>query len=295
MLLKEILSININGRLMTFTIPKVMGILNITPDSFHTSSRCLNDDEIIRRIEIIHSEGADIIDIGGYSTRPGANQISESEEWRRVERALKLYKESGCDLPVSLDTFRSEIAKRGVMDYGVSIINDVSGGEEDPIMWTTVKELHVPYILTHIRGNINQMMSQAIYRDVTSEVIKELSWKVHRMRKLGICDIIIDPGFGFSKTPSQNLKLLNEFQEICNMGMPVLAGISRKSMISSTLQCSSEEALAGTICAQTIALMKGASILRVHDVKEAVDTVRIYTAVVKNNSDNSEIQIIGHD
>lgn len=272
---QPLLSINLSGQLMLLDIPRVMGILNVTPDSFQSAGRCKSEKEIIRRIEEIEEQGADIIDIGGCSTRPGSIPPSAEDEWQRVENALKCHRLSGSRLPVSIDTFRAEIARRAVEKYGVAIINDISGGNLDPEMFTTVAGLHVPYVLTHMRGTPATMQQHVNYSDVTAEVITELSWKSYELHKMGVCDVIIDPGFGFAKTLGQNFRLLDELQEIVDMGMPVLVGLSRKSMVTKTLGCTPEEALGGTIALNTVALMKGAAILRVHDVREAVETVKM--------------------
>ena len=260
---------------MTFERAKVMGILNVTPDSFYSESRASEEDKIEERIREIEEQGADIIDIGGCSTRPGSESVSAEEEWARVKRALEIMKTSGCSLPVSLDTFRAEIARRGVEEYGVAIINDISGGSLDAEMFKTVGRLQVPYVLTHMRGTPHTMQQFADYNDVVAEVIKELSWKANELHSLGVNDVIIDPGFGFAKTAVQNFRLLGALDQVCAMGMPVLAGVSRKSFITRALGCEPAEALAGTLAAETIALMKGASILRVHDVKQAVEIVTI--------------------
>ena len=275
-------TLNIHGLLMDLSVPKVMGIINITPDSFHSHSRCCDEKEIVNRFEQMVNEGADIIDIGGCSTRPGSNQPLLEEEWSRVEKALKIIKKFNINIPLSIDTYRSEIAYRSVEEYGVAIINDISGGSIDCKMWETVARLKVPYVLTHMRGEISDMMYKTSYYDVTAEVIKELSWKANELYKSGVCDIIIDPGFGFAKTREQNFKLLAELEEVCRMGMPVLAGISRKSMICKTLDCLPENALNGSVVLNTIALIKGASILRVHDVKEASETIRLLTQIKKS-------------
>lgn len=278
---KSQLSINIKGHLMKLEVPKVMGILNVTPDSFYDGGRYSEDCKIRKRIGQIIEEGADIIDVGGCSTRPGALLPTVEEEWKRLSPVLKLISDYNPEIPVSIDTFHANIAQRCVEEYGVAIINDISGGTLDPMMWKTVAKLHVPYILMHMRGTPSTMQSECNYGDVTAEVIKELSWKIHELHSLGVCDVIVDPGFGFAKNCSHNFELLNHLEEFCKMGYPLLVGISRKSMITKTLNCSAEEALSGTIALDAIALEKGADIIRVHDVKAAVDTVKLVAEMRK--------------
>lgn len=266
---------------MNFDTPKVMGILNVTPDSFFDGGKYSDKNKIRKRIIQIIDEGADIIDIGGCSTRPGAETPDLEEEWRRISPVLKMVLEINSDIPISVDTFRAEIARRSVEDYGAAIINDISGGSLDEEMFETVARLHVPYVLTHMRGKPATMQSFCDYSNVTAEVIKELSWKIHELRLLGVCDVIIDPGFGFSKTLEQNFKLLNQLEEFCKMEMPLLVGMSRKSMITKTLGCSPEDALTGTVALDVIALEKGADIIRVHDVKPAIETVSLFNTMKK--------------
>ena len=278
---KSLLSINIKGHLMKLDVAKVMGILNVTPDSFYDGGRYTEEDRIRNRIIQIVEEGADIIDVGGCSTRPGANLLSLEEEWARLSPVLKLISEIAPEIPVSVDTFRAEIACRSVEEFGIALINDISGGTLDPEMWETVAKLHVPYVLMHMRGNPMTMQSECKYEDVTAEVIKDLSWKIHELHLLGVCDVIVDPGFGFAKNREQNFILLNHLDEFCKMGYPILVGVSRKSMIAKTLGCSADESLAGTIALDAIALEKGADIVRVHDVKAAVDTVKLIAEMRK--------------
>lgn len=274
-------TINISGRLLDLDVAKVMGVLNVTPDSFHDGCRSFDEYKIERRVAEIVEEGADIIDIGGCSTRPGSQPVSYEEEWERICRALKCIKKINPQIIISVDTWRSEIAKRCVEDYGVNIINDISGGNLDPEMFNVIAELKVPYVLTHMRGNPEIMTKLADYNDVTADVITDLSKKVNELRRKGVNDIIIDPGFGFAKTLEQNFKLLSELDEICRMGIPVMVGISRKSMIYKTLGTTPENSLTGTIVLNSIALEKGASILRVHDVSEAIETVKLINELKK--------------
>lgn len=269
------LTINIGGRLMNFDEPKVMGIVNVTPDSFYAGSRTPGREELKARVVRLLEEGADIIDVGGCSTRPGATEISAEEEYSRVATALEVIREIDETAIVSVDTFRSYVARRCAEDWNVAIINDIGGGTLDPEMWTTVAEVGKAYILTHMRGTPENMQDFCNYDDVTAEVITDLSKKVYELRGLKINDIIIDPGFGFAKNASQCFKLLNELDEFCRMGMPVLAGLSRKSMIWKTLGIEPAESLTGTIALDSIAIDRGADILRVHDVREAKETIKL--------------------
>lgn len=268
-------TINLAGRLIDLSTPKVMGILNITPDSFYDGSRYLKEEDIEKRILQLINDGADFIDIGGCSTRPGSYSPSPEEEWTRISLGLKLLSAISPDFPASVDTFRSEIAIKAVELYGPVIINDISGGNLDKKMWDTVAELKVPYVLSHMRGTPENMDSFCEYKDVVSEVITELSWKLNELFRKGVCDVIVDPGFGFAKTIDQNFKILAELQEFVKMDQPLLVGVSRKSMIYKTLGISPQDSLCGTVALETVALMKGANILRVHDVKEAVEIVKL--------------------
>ena len=274
-------SLNIGGRLVEIDRPQVMGILNVTPDSFYSGSRCGVDEEVIRhRVRQMVAEGADMIDIGGYSSRPGADDISPEEEYSRLSTGLRIiHEEAPQEMIVSVDTFRASVARRCVEECGAHIINDISGGDLDSDMHATVAELHVPYILMHMRGTPATMSGLTQYECVTADVIKDLQAKAFHLRRLGVNDIIIDPGFGFSKTVEQNYEMMRDLGEFIAMDYPVLVGISRKSMIYRLLGTSPEEALNGTTALNTIAALSGAHILRVHDVKEAVEAVRIVEAL----------------
>lgn len=280
-MLRKDLTINIKGRLITFDTPKVMGIVNVTPDSFYSGSRTLGRNEIRERVRTLVAEGADILDLGGYSSRPGADDVSSEEEYSRLATGLEVVKDVAPDVPVSIDTFRASVARRCVEEWGADIINDISGGTLDPDMWHTVADLRVAYVLMHTRGTPATMQSLTDYADVTAEVITDLAKKVYELRGLGVNDIIIDPGFGFAKTVEQNFRLLDELGEFCKMGMPVLAGLSRKTMIWKTLGITPEESLDGTIALDAIALDRGADIVRVHDVAPAVATTRLVAAMRK--------------
>jgi dihydropteroate synthase len=268
-------TINVNGSLVEIDQPLVMGIVNITPDSFYQGSRFITEKEITVRVQQILNEGGSIIDIGAYSTRPGAEFVDEATEKLRLKNALTVIRSNFPDVIISLDTFRAEIAKWAVEIYNVGIINDISGGTLDVKMFQTVASLKVPYILMHMRGNPSNMNDYAVYKDVVKEVIFELSEKVDKLKALGVSDIIIDPGFGFAKTLEQNYQILNKLEVFQFFDLPILVGVSRKSMIYKLLQSDPEHAINGTTALNTIALLKGAKILRVHDVKEAVETVKI--------------------
>ncbi len=269
-------TINIKGELWDFSKPKVMGILNITPDSFFAGSRKQTEDEIRRRVIQIKEEGADIIDVGGYSSRPGAIHVTEEEETRRLDYALKILFETYPKAIVSVDTFRSSIARKCVEKYGVAIINDISAGNLDDKMFETIAELQVPYIATHMKGNPQNMMQETAYNNFIQDIFLYFSGKINKLHQLGVSDIIIDPGFGFSKTTEQNYILMENLEDFRIFGLPVLIGISRKNMIRTILGCTSEESLNGTTVLNSFALMKGANILRVHDVKEAVQAVQLF-------------------
>lgn len=277
------LSINIKGKLHYFHNPWVMGIVNVTPDSFYAESRTFDSQSIYNRIADLIEQGADAIDIGGYSSRPGAADVSAQEEYSRLASALEIIRKHFPDTIVSIDTFRADVARKCVSDWQADIINDISGGIADPEMWNTVAELKVPYILMHMRGTPKTMQSLCDYSDVTADVIKDLAAKIDKMRQLGIADIIIDPGFGFAKTLEQNYTLMSELQEFKRLDMPLLVGISHKSMIYKALDIKPENALNGTTVLNTIALSKGADILRVHDVKEAKEAVKITKLLNKNS------------
>ncbi len=265
------------GRLLTIDRPLVMGIVNSTPDSFFSGSRNADEPAVCRRIEQMLEDGVDILDIGGYSTRPGAPEVSTEEEWRRVELALRAVREvAGEDAVISVDTFRSEIARLSVEEYGADIINDISGGDMDADMYQTVADLKVAYVLMHTRGTPQTMQQLTDYDDVVAEVFSDLLFKADRLRDMGVADIILDPGFGFAKTTEDNFRLLREMEVFARTGMPVLAGLSRKSMIWRSLAITPEESLPGTVALNMAALERGASIIRVHDVREGKQTVQLY-------------------
>jgi dihydropteroate synthase len=267
--------INIKGRLLDLYVPKVMGILNITPDSFYSGSRVNADNEILKAAETMLNDGADILDIGGYSSRPGASDVTIEEEKRRVLPAVTVIRKMFPSAILSIDTFRSEVAREAIKNCGADIINDISGGDSDEAMFDTVINLNVPYILMHMRGVPKTMHHNPVYDDVVSEILTWLGERIVKLQSAGVKDIIIDPGFGFGKTIDQNYELLRRMEDLIIPGLPVMVGISRKSMIWKTLEISPDEALTGTSVLNTVALLKGADILRVHDVKEAKQTIRL--------------------
>lgn len=268
-------TLNIRGALTSLATPLVMGILNITPDSFYADSRKQSEKAIEERIQAILDEGGQIIDIGGYSSRPDAREVSPGEEMERLAFALKILNTHYPEAVTSVDTFRAGVARRCVEEYGVAIINDISGGELDATMFDTVAALRVPYIMMHMRGTPQTMQQHTAYTDMMEEIMLYFAEKVRRLRLLGVNDIILDPGFGFSKTMDQNYCLMKHLQEFALFELPLLVGISRKSMIYRLLGGTPADSLNGTTVLNTIALLGGADILRVHDVKAAVEAVRI--------------------
>ena len=268
-------TINVRGRLVSFDEPQVMGILNVTPDSFFATSRCRSEEEIRQRVCMMRREGATMVDIGAYSSRPGAEEVSVEEELRRLLPAVGIVREEWPDAIISVDTFRAEVARQAV-EAGADIINDISGGEMDKDMFRTVAELHVPYILMHMQGTPQDMQKAPHYDNLMCEVFRSLGERVEELHEMGVADVIVDPGFGFGKTMAHNYEMMARLGEFRLLGCPILVGISRKSMIYRLLDATPEESLNGTTALNTIALMNGASILRVHDVKEAVEAVKIY-------------------
>lgn len=273
--MKKAKSLNIKGKLVTLDEPWVMGILNVTPDSFYADSRIEDESALYKRIETILSEGGRIIDVGGCSTRPGAATATEEEERNRLKKALSILMLHYPEVIVSVDTFRADIARWAVEEYGVAIINDVSGGDMDPNMFRTIADLRVPYIIMHMRGTPETMQTLTAYENVTAEVLQSLAVKMNQLYQLGVNDVIVDPGFGFSKTIEQNYELMRRLSDFRILEAPLLVGISRKKMIYEMLETSIEGSLNGTTVLNTFALLHGADILRVHDVRDAVEAVRI--------------------
>ncbi len=277
------LYINIKGKLHDLSIPKAMGILNVTPDSFFGGSRYQTEKCIADRAIEIAEQGGWIIDVGAYSSRPQSVDIPEEEEWNRLRFALEIIRRETPGMPVSVDTFRAGIARRGVEEFGVAMINDISGGEMDASMFETIARLRVPYVMMHMRGTPQTMQQQCQYDSLLPDILLWFSKKLEKLRLLGVCDVLIDPGFGFSKTTAQNFEMLGKLREFRILDLPLLVGFSRKSMIYKTLNITPEESLNGTTVLNTIALMQGASVLRVHDVKEAVEAIQLYSETCKKN------------
>ncbi len=269
-------SLNLKGRLEVYDRPQVMGIVNVTPDSFFEGSRTMRGAEIAARVEKQIADGADFIDVGAYSSRPGAADVPLEEEIARLKEGLRILRAIDSHIPVSVDTFRADVARVAVEDLGADIINDISGGNLDGRMFETVAQLGVPYILMHMRGTPATMQTYTDYVDVTADVISDLSSKLRRLRLAGVSDVIVDPGFGFSKTTEQNFEMMKNLDAFDAIGCPVLVGISRKSMITKTLGVAPSDALAGTIALNTLALTRGAAFLRVHDVREAAQALKLY-------------------
>ena len=273
-------SLNVKGRLRVFDRPAVMGIINLTPDSFYAASRHPNPAEAARTARDMVDAGATMLDLGAYSSRPGAADVSVGEEMERLCAGVEAVRaEVGSDVLISVDTFRADVAKEAVSVCGADIVNDISGGEIDPGMFATVAELGCPYVLMHMRGTPATMQSMTDYDDVAAEVATYLSKRAAELHALGVSDVILDPGFGFAKTLEQNYRLLGSLGSIAALGMPVLAGMSRKSMLSRLPGVAAEAMAAATTAVNVLALERGAAILRVHDVAEAVAAVSVTEAL----------------
>ncbi|WP_304488073.1 dihydropteroate synthase [Duncaniella muris] len=270
-------SLNLKGCLHVYNRPQVMGIVNVTPDSFYSGSRTMDETEIGLRIESMIEDGVDFIDIGAYSSRPGAGDISPQEEMNRLRKGMAVLRGIAPEIPVSVDTFRADVAKAAIEEMGADIINDISGGALDPNMFDMVAQLKTPYILMHMRGTPATMQQFTAYADVVADVVSDLSVKLRQLRLAGVADVIVDPGFGFSKNLEQNFKLMNDLSAFSVLDCPVLVGISRKSMITKSLNIEPSDALAPTVALDAIALTKGASFIRVHDVREAAQTVTLFS------------------
>jgi len=252
-----------------------MGILNVTPDSFYKGSRYNTDEDILDAAVRMMEEGADIIDVGGYSSRPGATDISREEEERRVLKAINLISRELPEAIISIDTFRADVAREAIIGGGAHMINDISGGDADSEMFSAVEKLNVPYIMMHMKGDPRTMQDNPVYDDVVADILKWFGERIFKLQSVGVKDIVVDPGFGFGKTAAHNFELLQRLGDFSIAGLPLLVGLSRKSMIWKTLQITVDEALNGTTALNAIALTKGADILRVHDVKEAVQTIKL--------------------
>ena len=268
-------TLNVRGTLVEITAPVVMGVINITPDSFYEGSRYPGVDEALRQCEKMLSEGAGMIDLGAYSSRPGAGDITMEEEWQRLKPVLQAIRSRFPEIIISVDTFRSQVARNAVLGEGADMINDVSGGQADEEMYGTMAELRVPYVMMHMKGTPAIMQQLAVYNDLMGEILDFFMKRTRQLIEMGVHDVIIDPGFGFAKTLDHNYELLHRLDRLRILGLPVMVGLSRKSMIYKLLGITPAESLNGTTVLNTVALLKGADILRVHDVKEAVETVRI--------------------
>ena len=268
------MTINCLGKLIDLTSPKVIGILNVTPNSFYDGGKHSDENRVLSQVEKMLSEGATFIDIGAYSSKPSAEFVSEEEEIKRLIPTIQLVLKHFPETLISVDTFRSNVAKAAI-ENGACIINDISAGSIDNNMMQTVAKLQVPYIMMHMKGNPQTMQSLANYENITKEMLFYFSEKVALARRFGINDLIIDPGFGFAKTKEQNFEVMNNLELFQMLELPILVGVSRKSMIYKTLETSADFALNGTTVLNTIALQKGANILRVHDVKEAIETIKL--------------------
>ena len=268
-------TINVSGRLIDLAEPHIMGILNITPDSFYSDSRKLTEESIRLQVRKIVDEGGQMIDLGAYSSRPGADEVSVSEEMERLRKGMKVLREEAPDIPVSIDTFRADVAKMCVEELGADIINDISGGELDSKMFSTVARLGVPYVLMHMKGTPQNMQQEAHYENLMKEIMLYFAEKVQRLRDLGQKDIILDPGYGFAKTIDHNYELLQHQEMLKIFELPILVGLSRKSMVYNLLESTPQQALNGTSTLHTLALLRGANILRVHDVKACAEVIKI--------------------
>ena len=277
-------SLNLRGRLVEIDRPWVMGIVNVTPDSFYSGSRVNDELTLLNRVQQLLTEGADMLDIGACSTRPGSQSVDAQGEMQRLEWALAVIRRIAPDVILSVDTYRADVARRCVEDWGVDIINDISGGTLDDDMFKTVAQLHVPYVLMHMRGTPDTMSSLTDYDDVTADVLEWMARRIDTMRQMGVADIIADPGFGFAKTVEQNFELLAGLEAFHALEAPLLVGVSRKRMIYTPLECNADEALNGTTVINTMALERGAHILRVHDVRAAVEAVKLVSLTRKGTS-----------
>lgn len=271
--------LNYSGNLIDLSQPIVMGILNVTPDSFYSGSRAEGVEHAQKKVEKMLSEGVDVIDVGAYSTRPQASDVSTADEIKRLSVVLEMIRKNFPNLPISVDTFRSEVARHVVENFGVGIINDISGGTLDDAMFQTIADLGVAYVMMHTRGNPQNMQTMCIYENVLSDVLGFLQKRINQLQSVGVKDIIVDPGFGFAKTTEQNFELLKNLNVFSVLEKPIMVGLSRKSMVYKTLNCTPEEALNGTTAVHFAALLGGAKILRVHDVKEAKEAISIYNAL----------------
>ncbi|HAK79259.1 MAG TPA: dihydropteroate synthase [Runella sp.] len=275
-------TLNIAGKLLDLSTPQVMGILNVTPDSFFSGSRVLQIEDAYKKADKMLSEGASMLDIGGHSTRPGADAVSEEEELNRVLPVVEMLRKRFPEAIISIDTFRASVARKSI-EVGAHIINDIAGGNLDPLMFETVAELNVPYIIMHSRGTPQTMKELNQYDDLVTDVLRELQTKIYQLRQLGVKDIVADMGFGFAKNADQNYVLLRELRAFEALEVPLLVGVSRKSMIWRKLDITPDQSLNGTTALNTVAILNGANILRVHDVKEAIEVVKLVRLLLSKN------------
>lgn len=278
--------LNVNGKLLDLSTPCVMGILNVTPDSFYAGSRTQTEEQIAVRVRQIVDEGATMIDIGGYSSRPSARDVPPQEEMERLRMGMKVLRRICPDVPVSVDTFREDVARMCVEEYGAAIINDISAGEMDSDMFAMVARLNVPYVMMHMQGTPQDMQNHPVYQDLLVDVFQYFARKIQQLRDLGVKDMILDPGFGFGKTLNHNYELLAHLEDFRIFELPLLVGISRKSMIYNLLGVTPQEALNGSTAVHTVCLLKGVDILRVHDVRAAVEAVKIVTKMNEINNNH---------
>lgn len=269
---------NVRGRLISLANPKIMGVMNVTPDSFYQGSRFDSEEAILKQTEKMLHDGATFVDVGGYSSRPGAKEITSSEETRRISSAIQLIVKNFPEAIISIDTFRAEVAHVAIQE-GASMINDISGGALDSEMFALVAKAQVPYVLMHMRGDPKTMTGLSQYENVVKEVTDYFHDRIHQLQALGVKDIVVDPGFGFAKNIKQNFKLLQSLDYLRILDKVILVGVSRKSLIWKTLSTTPDEALNGTTCLNTVAVLKGANILRVHDVKEAAEVCKLISSI----------------
>ena len=281
-------SLNLKGNVVTIDRPWVMGIINVTPDSFYGGSRVNDEGLLVERVRQMLADGADVIDLGACSTRPGSAAVDERGEMERLEWALAVIRREAPDVVLSIDTYRAEVARRCVEEWGADIINDVSGGTIDGQMFSTIASLRVPYVLMHTRGTPETMSSLTDYDDVTADVVGWMARRIDELRQMGVTGVIADPGFGFAKTVEQNYEMLARLGAFHALDAPLLVGVSRKRMIYTPLGCTADEALNGTTVVNTTALLQGAHILRVHDVRAAVEAVKIVRLVRDNAPTNPD-------
>ena len=277
-------SLNLKGKLVTIDRPWVMGIVNVTPDSFYSGSRVTDEQTLVERVQAMIADGVDVIDVGACSTRPGSESVDAQGEMNRLEWALGVIRRVASDVILSVDTYRSAVARRCVEQWGVDIINDISGGTLDEKMFQTVADLRVPYVLMHMRGTPETMSGLTDYVNVAADVLDWMARRIDELRQIGVSDIIADPGFGFAKTVEQNYELLSRLEAFHALEAPLLVGVSRKRMIYTPLDCDADHALNGTTVVNSIALMQGAHILRVHDVRAAAEAVKLTTLLRQSNT-----------